>query len=91
MILLIDDMRNLPADLTCRTYTEGIAALRERGPWSLLLLDHDLGEDRSGYDVICWLEENPEFLPGEIRCVSSNPPGRARIEQVARRLYRGKP
>ena len=69
--LLIDDTRNLPATLTARDYNTGIEALKTGG-WDLLLLDHDLasfdddGRERTGYDVMCWLEENPQFLPGKV-------------------------
>jgi hypothetical protein len=70
--LLIDDQRNLPADRIARTYQEGIAALAEQH-WEVLLLDHDLGDvsgpdgrELTGYDVACWLEENPEHLPDRV-------------------------
>jgi len=59
--LLVDDQRNLPADLVARTYNDGIEALRERHS-DLLYLDHDLGDfsgvegrELTGYDVPCWL------------------------------------
>jgi len=93
-ILLIDDQRNLTADYTARTYDEGIDQLMHHGPWSLLLLDHDLasyganGVEKTGYDVMCFLEEFPEYLPGEIRCVSDNPVGRRRIGVVINKLYK---
>lgn len=89
-------------DLIARTYWTGIAALEKMGPWDLLFLDHDLnsfepgptlerlGRERTGYDVICFLEENPQFLPKEIRCISSNPAGRKRIEMVIQKLYEEK-
>ena len=94
-VLLIDDMRNLPADHTCRTYEEGIKYL-QKGPWDLLLLDHDLGDfifegtymrEKTGYDVLCWLERNPQFLPKRIELVTANPVGRQRMESLVRRLY----
>jgi len=58
-----------------------------------LYLDHDLAsfegdKEKTGYDVICWLEENTEYLPIHgIYCVSSNPVGRSRINQVIDKLY----
>ena len=39
---------------------------------------------------MCWLEENPKYLPGEIKCVSANPVGVKRIEQVIDKLYSDK-
>jgi hypothetical protein len=76
-----------------RSFKEGIEALKSGGPWTLLLLDHDLasydedGKEKTGYDVMCFLEANPQYLPAQIACCSSNPPGKAKIEQVIRKLY----
>lgn len=83
--LLIDDERNLRADDIARTYQEGIDFL-SKNHYSLLLLDHDLGEEKSGYDIMCWLEENQEHLPDKIVCVSSNPPGKKRIDMIIDKL-----
>ena len=98
-VLLIDDERNLKADVIARTYREGIEALKKE-TFDLLLLDHDIGciyMDENGwlhedteYDIMCFLEENLEYLPKKIECVSSNPSGRMRIEQVIYKLYNSK-
>jgi len=87
-ILLIDDERTFD-DATCiaRNATDGIYELEHNGVWDKLYLDHDLGEDGTGYDVICWLEENPSFMPKEVVCVSANPPGRDRINVVIKKIY----
>jgi len=89
-ILLIDDIRTFTVDKIARTYDEGIAAQEEK--WDRLLLDHDLGDfldgrERTGYDIMCWLEEHPEHLPKEIIPVTDNPVGRKKILQVIRKLY----
>ena len=92
-ILLIDDIRNIEASVIARSFEEGIRQLKINGPWDVLLLDHDLGSfdengrEYTGYDIMCWLEENTEFLPGSIDCVSANPIGRRRIEVVRNKLY----
>ena len=79
MRLLIDDVRtNISADIIARTYNEGIQALKENRI-TTLYLDHDLGEEHSGYDIMCWLENNQRYLPKEIICVSANPVGARRI------------
>lgn len=85
-ILLIDDLRTLtkPGEIA-RTYADGIKAL-QNGPWDELYLDHDLGEEKTGYDIMNWLEANPEYLPGEIKFVTANPVGRKNMEVVLRRL-----
>ena len=92
-VLLIDDVRNLEADVIARNYSEGIRQLELNGPWDLLLLDHDLasfidGDEKTGYHVMCWLEEYTQYLPKKIECVSANPVGRAKIESVINILYR---
>lgn len=84
--LLIDDRRNVPADRVARSYKEGIEALGEQH-WDVLYLDHDLGDfcgiggrELTGYDIACWLEQNPQFLPDRIEIVTNNPAGRRNIE-----------
>ena len=63
-ILLIDDMRTLPATVICRTAQDGIKALQYIGPFDLLLLDNDMGfTSWEGYKVIDWLEQHTDFLP----------------------------
>lgn len=96
-ILAIDDAREMTqASVVARNYNEGIKQLQNNGPWDLLLLDHDLasfeadGKEKTGYDIMCWLEQNIEFLPAQIECVSANPVGRARIIAVYVGLRRQK-
>jgi len=88
-VLLIDDMRSGAMDRIARTFEDGIKALKEEGPWGLLYIDHDLGETdpaKTGYDIMCFLEANPELAPKKIVCVSSNPVGRQKIEVVIEKL-----
>jgi len=42
----------------------------------------------NGYGVVCFLENNPQFLPIEIRIVSSNPVGRKKMQAVIDKLYK---
>lgn len=88
-ILLIDDLRDLKATRVARTFEDGIKALKEEGPWDALWLDHDLGQPdgQDGTGVMNWLDENRQFMPGCIECVSSNPVGRDRIQKVALKIY----
>lgn len=93
LTLLIDDARTLEVTQTARNYADGIAALQER-QWDVLYLDHDLGDfsgpngrERTGYDVVCWLEQNPEFMPKKVVVVSSNPVGRSNIAAVLGRFF----
>lgn len=55
--------------------------------WDMVYLDHDLGGEQTGYDIMCWLEANPVYLPKEIVIITSNPVGRQRMEVVRKRLY----
>jgi hypothetical protein len=88
--LLIDDIRNLPGStLIARTYSAGLECLRKFKVYSLYL-DHDLGEvdeRHTGYGIMCFLEEHPEFLPDKIILVTSNPVGRQRMQQIIDKLY----
>lgn len=84
MRLFVDDERECPAGwLLARNYAQAIEALR-RFHIVAVSLDHDLGEERTGYDVACWIEEHARHVA--IGSHSANPVGRARIEQVARAL-----
>lgn len=88
--LLIDDLRNISADRVARTFDDGINALENEGPWDVLYLDHDFGDPdpkKTGYGVICWLEENPSKLPAKIVLVTANPVGRQQMATVIERLY----
>ena len=97
-ILLIDDVREYASPcVVARTYRDGILALQHMSPWDELWLDHDLGaierqytetgRELTGYDVLCWLEQNPSFLPKKIILVTSNPVGRDRMEKLIKKLY----
>ncbi len=97
-ILLIDDERNIEADIICRNYDSAIKVLSQNILFSKILLDHDLasydeiGREKTGYDVACFLEEiffekDLKDLP-ELICVSANPSGRKRIEQVFESIRR---
>ena len=92
MNLWVDDMRDAP-DATwwiARNYADAIRLLQTKQV-SVISLDHDLGEERSGYDVACWIED--AFLlhrvpPPEIRIHTANPVGRARIQLVVGSIER---
>jgi len=104
--LLIDDERSEDSpnimrrvDVIARNYWEGIKQLKLNGSWDLLLLDHDLGSyedpsdgrtEKTGYNIMCFLEENPEFMPKKIELVTSNPQGRKRMQQVIDAIARRK-
>jgi hypothetical protein len=87
-----------------KTADEAIKLL-ETGAVTYASLDHDLSEEqmragargeintpvgeKSGYDVILWLEQNPSFWPVDgVQVHSMNPSGRRRMEQAIRKHYR---
>ena len=103
---LIDDLRvpgdpknkkAIPADaVVARNYADGLRLLQQEH-WDVLYLDHDLadfsgpnGRELTGYDVLCFLEEFPEHLPGDIIIVSDNASGMQRMRMVIAKLY-GRP
>lgn len=93
-VLLIDDMRS-PSQVTTdtlitvsRTYESGLYALKNLGPWDVLYLDHDLGQEETGYDIAKFLEEHTKFLPKEVYCVSDNPVGRSNINLAIKNAYK---
>lgn len=87
-----------------KTAEEAIGWLR-MGKVVKASLDHDLTDEqmikggifgevyedghKSGYDVVCWLEQHPEFWPPNgVKVHSANPSGAARMRQVINRHYR---
>lgn len=86
-----------------KTADEAIEMLKT-GIVTVASLDHDLTEDqmvrggyygeiyedglKSGYDVVVWLEQHPDFWPPVyVHVHSANPVGRARMLQVIDRHY----
>lgn len=45
--------------------------------------------EKTGYDVVCWMEENNVWPIDGVRVHSANPVGRARMQQVIDKHYRG--
>lgn len=89
-ILVIDDLKNVTnATKHARTFEEGIECLKNKF-WDILYLDHDLGTEdhgKTGYDIMCFLEENPQYLPGTINIISLNGSGIQRMRLVIDKLY----
>lgn len=86
-VLAIDDIRNFAdADFICRTADSGIEALLNKD-WDFLYIDHDLGEEKSGYDVLVEVSEIRQHpLPKKINIVSMNPVGLEKIGALLKNL-----
>lgn len=83
-----------------KTAAEAIEKLKA-GTVVFASLDHDLADEHypwnckdieackgTGYDVVCWLEQNPEFWPPSgVAVHSMNPAGKKRMEAVIERHY----
>lgn len=86
----LDDMRELNVDVHANCYVhahsyyEAIYFIQEHahyGDYITIDFDHDLGLDKSGYDVAKWIvEHNIQNLDFLIH--SMNPVGRANISQL---------
>ena len=92
-----------PDFIWAKTAEEAIDYFRT-GTVEFASLDHDLTDEqmvrggyygeiyedghKSGYDVVCWLEQHPEFWPiSGVVVHSANPAGRARMQQAIESHY----
>ena len=84
MWLLIDDKRDLNTELIARNFKVGIRLLAYfKGDIEALCIDHDLGEEKTGYDLIKWAISN-NVLPNHVQIVSDNPVGVKNIGDALR-------
>jgi len=88
MKLYIDDLRPCPNGyVLARTYAEALDQLRSN-TFDEISLDHDLGEEKTGYDILCWIEWQvftlapDDFANTVLKVHSANPVGRQRMLQV---------
>lgn len=90
--LYVDDERHPPSGWTlAKTFTEAVYAL-EHDDVEALSLDHDLGTEKTGYDIACWLEEQVYIgrlkAPRSLLIHSANPVGRNNIARVFESIRR---
>ena len=89
MKVYLDDERPAPEGW-CRVYTaeECMKILADpKIEVEVLSLDHDLGTDKTGYDVLCWIEEQVfvyGYEPPKILLHTANPVGRDKMAQCIR-------
>lgn len=79
-----------------KTADDAIAMLKG-GLITIASLDHDLSEqatmgqpapgEKTGYTVVCWMEENNVWPEDGVRVHSMNPVGKARMQQVIYKQY----
>lgn len=80
----VDDIRKptIPQATWCHNYDAAIEELKKIDNEQVILcLDHDLGEEKTGYDIAKYIVENniPISL---IQIHSANPVGRANMNQL---------
>ena len=82
-ILFVDDIRvpQLKDDIeVVRNYNDAISCLKNN-TYDYISLDHDLGEDKTGYDIAKYIVEN-QIKVGAVAIHSANPVGRDNIKQL---------
>lgn len=90
--IYVDDIRKCPNHIeenfvtfTCRTYAAAIEVINYctsfKGVEVYLDLDHDLGEEKSGYDIAKYIVENKISITG-YKVHSMNPVGAWNINQL---------
>lgn len=85
--LYLDDERTPKTErdwVIVRCYDDFVSTVQERGLPSYVSLDHDLGEEKSGYDCVKWFIDHcidNEVKPSEveIHAHTANPVGRDNI------------
>lgn len=94
MKIWLDDMRQEPEGWVRCHWPFQVIDFLKTGRVTHLSLDHDLGcffgEERTGYEVMTFLDEychfNPEFKLPEITFHTANPVGLARMNRVYLKL-----
>lgn len=82
MYLLIDDIRALDVDVTCRTPEEGLERLRQGGI-THLVLDNDMATKMEGRDVLRMAFQE-DIVPKNVFLVTSNPIAKRAMEDDLR-------
>lgn len=89
-LLWIDDIRPIPNDyintyhvIVARSYKEAISKLNSM-KFDVICLDHDLGEDFTGYDICKYIIEH-NIQCSEYRIHTSNVVGRQNMTQLLNR------
>jgi CheY-like chemotaxis protein len=82
MRLIVDDIRDLGCDVIVRTPEAAMELLTKAGfLFEAICLDHDLGRELTGYDVLKYGLES-ETLPKRVQIVTQNPVGRDRMTKL---------
>ncbi len=93
MKIFLDDIRTPPGkDWELSKSAQDCVTHLNTGKVTHLSLDHDLGEDLTGYDVLVWLEryivDNPEFKIPAIFIHTANPVGRQKMIAALNKIHK---
>ena len=82
LIVAVDDLRQLiDCDVVIRNFESAKLTIPNIiDKIDYLKLDHDLGEDKTGYDLLMWICTLENRIP-TIELITSNPVGRERMKQ----------
>ena len=92
MRLWVDDERPAPEGWTlAHSAVDAMRMLREEKVTEVSL-DHDLGGEGTGYDVLLWIEEQvflrPEYWPPQIKIHTANSSARIKMELAVKAIER---
>ena len=80
--LLVDDFRDMAADIIARNYSSAIKVLINI-PIDKLILDHDIGSDKNGYDILNFIfRPDIRIYPKEVVLITMNPVGRENMTRA---------
>jgi hypothetical protein len=89
MKLYLDDIREAPKGWKLTTTATETINYLISNQITELSLDHDLGIDETGYDVLLWIEEEVilnNFLPPKIHIHTSNSSARIKMLQAVQQI-----
>lgn len=94
-VLYVDDIRfpkvwqnNLDEVTVARTYEQALKNLSVH-KFDVVDLDHDLAEEKTGYDIVKFMVENKVFAP-TVYLHTANPVGRNNMKQLLERYTKSK-
>jgi hypothetical protein len=91
MKIFLDDLRNpIEKDfVVVRNYNDFIKLVGDQKEIDCISFDHDLGEERTGYDCICYVEEQVYFRRLKVKEVvihTANPSVKLKMRAAARKI-----
>jgi hypothetical protein len=70
----------------CDDCTKSLKHIGDMNTWETTFFNH-CSHAKSGYNLICWVEENDAWPIDGVRIHSMNPSGKAKMESVVYKYY----